>query len=385
MRGSGTPTAHVSREGDARNDDRLVGRPSAGSLSKRGTAPAAIQTHLRMPRTLRLPRRSTAPSIKQVQAVQRVVRWYFRTAFGRWEGPGVLPFYCDAQRVGHFAVDQAQLAAAQPNALFRLLVMLSMYQGRRDSLLMAQQRQMSRQAVALLTSRTVLSRRVARSQCQWLRPAADFERGCTVAKVGFEVDCKERPGRDCHVKEASAVLGRMGDMGKLPTSAWRQLGHGTAFTRLLDDVRAAASESGQRARLAVDRLTAVWRIGRKLATLYVSILSTPQLAPGLSPWHPHLDGHELVVIDSNVQRLVDALRGTASVRTYGAREAWIRSISARIDLTQFASSMPSYSPRIVQQALYWFGSRSNRIAYGDPCTARGCGDCDRTLCPFSNQ
>lgn len=295
------------------------------------------------------------------------------------------PFYCDQERVGHFAVDHQELAEGHPNALFRLLVLLAMYQGRRDTLLMAHQRRMSRQSVALLTSRRALSRGVARSRCHWLRPGADFEHGCSVAKVGAGVDCRERPGSACHVKETSVVLGRMGDMGKLPTSAWRLLGDGSGFTRLLDQVLASAAEPGQRAQLAAERLSAVWRVGRKLATLYVSILSTPQLAPGLSPWHPLLDGHALVVIDTNVQRLVDALRGAGTSRTYTAREAWIRSIAADIDLTQFSSAVPKYSPRLVQQAMYWFGSRSNRVAYADPCAVQGCGDCDSRVCPFTRK
>ena len=39
------------------------------------------------------------------------------------------------------------------------------------------------------------------------------------------------------------------------------------------------------------------RVGRKLATMFVSALSTPALAPGLTPWFPDIDGNELVVVD----------------------------------------------------------------------------------------
>src|SRR5208283_2884813 len=42
--------------------------------------------------------------------------------------PGVLPFYCDPDRVGRFAVDPRALAAGEDNALFKLFVGLSMYQ-----------------------------------------------------------------------------------------------------------------------------------------------------------------------------------------------------------------------------------------------------------------
>ncbi|HPA52559.1 MAG TPA: hypothetical protein PLP50_13255, partial [Thermoanaerobaculia bacterium] len=31
-------------------------------------------------------------------SLRSIVVWYFREVYGRFEGPGVLPFYCDPER-----------------------------------------------------------------------------------------------------------------------------------------------------------------------------------------------------------------------------------------------------------------------------------------------
>ncbi len=119
--------------------------------------------------------------------------------------------------------------------------------------------------------------------------------------------------------------------------------------------------------------------------MFVSALSTPALAPGLTPWFPDIDGNDLVVVDTNVARAVDALREPGAAKTYGARVRWVRDQAARLDLRMFRPGLPSYSPRLVQQALYAFGSKSNRIARGDDCSRRRtpCIRCAPDLCPFA--
>jgi len=57
--------------------------------------------------------------------LERIVGWYLATAFGRWEGPGVRPFYADPAKVGRFAVDLKAVAARDPDALFQVLVTLA--------------------------------------------------------------------------------------------------------------------------------------------------------------------------------------------------------------------------------------------------------------------
>ena len=119
--------------------------------------------------------------------------------------------------------------------------------------------------------------------------------------------------------------------------------------------------------------------------MFVSAVSTPALAPGLTPWFPDVDGNELVVVDTNVARAADTLRPPGAAKTYEARQRWVREQAEHIDLRHFHPDVPSYSPRLVQQALYAFCSRSNRGARGDECVnaEAPCGRCTPALCPFA--
>lgn len=174
-------------------------------------------------------------------------------------------------------------------------------------------------------------------------------------------------------------------MGKLPTSAWLRLWKDGGVREVLADVCRAEAAPTKRAALLVERFAKVHRVGRKLATMFVSALSMPALAPGLTPWFPDIDGNELVVVDTNVARAVDTLRLRGAEKSYEARERWVREQAERIDLRQFHPEAPQYSPRLVQQALYAFCSKSNRVARGDECASAEtpCGSCAPVLCPFA--
>lgn len=295
-----------------------------------------------------------------------------------------VPFYCDPARIGAFAVRPDDLVARDEAALFRLFVALSMYQALRDVVIMRQQHSLSQASVRVVSDLCLVERSVGSHHCPLLRSDNMFEDGCDVSKVGEVVDCGTCPGSGCHVKEATVVFKRMGDMGKLPTSAWLRMWKGGGVGAVVADVCREEASPTKRAALLVERFTRVHRVGRKLATMFVSALSTPALAPGLTPWFPNIDGNELVVVDTNVARAVDALREPGAARTYDARERWVREQAAMIDLREFRRDLPSYSPRFVQQALYAFCSKSNRTAQGDPCARRAkpCVACAPLLCPF---
>lgn len=318
-------------------------------------------------------------------SLQRVVAWYFAHIYGVTEGPGVLPFYCDARRVGRFAVEPRALAAGKDDALFKLFVGLSMYQARRDVLIMRQQRAMSAATVAKFASRQRLRQLVAKTDCDRLTSAAAFDPGCDVAKIEGVVDCGYRPGLACPVKDATVELRRMGDSGKLPTSAWLHHWKEGGLKAVLGEVFEAERDPARRADLLVARFARVHRVGRKLATLFVAAVSTPALAPGMTPWFPAVDGAALVVVDTHVARAIDALRPAGAPLTYEARVRWLKRQAARLDLREFHPSVPSYAPRLVQQALYCFGSRSNRTEGGDECLGRSspCAACVPRLCPFA--
>ncbi len=318
-------------------------------------------------------------------SLRRVVAWYFDHVYSVTEGPGVVPFYCDPLRVGRFAVDPRALADGRDAALFKLFVALSMYQARRDVLIMRQQRAMSASVVSALSSPERLALLLSETECAHLAAPAAFDSGCDVAKLGSFVDCASRPGLACPVKDATTHLRRMGDSGKLPTSAWLHHWKDGGLRALLTEVREAEPDPGRRAELLVESLARVHRVGRKLATLFVAAVSTPSLAPGLTPWFPEIDGTALVVVDTHVARAIDALRRPGAPSSYEARARWLKKQAAVLDLREFHPNVPSYAPRLVQQALYSFGSKSNRTDAGDPCAPEGapCRACVPRLCPFA--
>jgi hypothetical protein len=353
-----------------------------GSRTSSNSGPTAGRTGV-----LQLRRNRDLASRETKQAVLRhVLGWYFGVAYGPLEGPGRTPFYCDPGSVGPFAVVPDDLAAGDDDAIFRLFVTLSMYQALRDVVIMRRQRSLPRQAMRALADAGFVGRSVTKHSCPVLRTPEAFEQGCDVSKNGEVVDCGRFPGARCHVKDATAAFNRMGDMGKLPTSAWLRLWKGGGLRKVLANVCSDEASPNERARQLVERFARVHRVGRKLATMFVSALSTPALAPGLTPWFPDIDGNELVVVDTNVARAVDTLRPPGAPKTYDARERWVLDQAALIDLRRFRSDLPSYSPRLVQQSLYAFCSKSNRIDRGDTCAehATSCAGCAPALCPFAS-
>lgn len=313
------------------------------------------------------------------ETTRAVVGWYVQRGHDQSE-----PFYCDPARVGAFAIAPRELAAGTDNAIFRLFVGLSMYQALRDVVIMRRQHSLTAASMRIVADLESLRRSISRHECPKLRSAEEFEVGCDVQKRRNVVDCGTCPGVACHVKKGTVVFNRMGDMGKLPTSAWLRVWKPGGVRKLLAEVCREESAPTKRAILLVERFARVHRVGRKLATMFVSALSTPALAPGLTPWFPRVDGNDLVVVDTNVARAVDTLRPAGEPKTYDARERWVRLQATAIDLREFRADFPAYSARVVQQALYAYCSLSNRRAAGDECSQEhaACASCVKALCPF---
>lgn len=318
------------------------------------------------------------------ESLRRVVEWYFRHAYGRWEGPNLLPFFCRRDVVGHFAVDPAGIESGDDSALFKLFVCLAMYQARRDIVIMAQQKAYSTSAVRKLSSLSELRSFIRNRHCACLSDAATFDRKCDVQMIDGKANCTFLSNAPCRVKDAGKLLRRMGDMGKLPTSGFLHLWISGGIHQVFLDIEAETSDPGSRAALLVQRISSVFRVGRKLATMYVSALSAPALVGGLGPWYPSVDGYSLSVIDTNVARGINVLQGNQIENSYGARVAWIEQHARNIDLKYFDRELPSYAPRIIQQAVYVFSSSSNRQARGDPCQSDECDLCVPGLCPRGN-
>jgi hypothetical protein len=315
--------------------------------------------------------------------LERIVAWYLRTAFERWEGPGVQPFYADPARVGRFAVNLDAVAARDPAALFHVLVTLAAYQSRRDVDIMAIQQAMpARQAIAMTSPRR-LRVLVEQTPCPNLRDAGTFDRACDVRRdfARDRTTCDTRPRTACHVKDATTAIGRMGDLGKTPTSAWLHLGP-AGLSRWFDEACAAHRDPHVRAANMIERVSAIYRIGVKLASMFVSALSVPELGIGAAAWAPELDGSRVVVVDANVGRAIRTWRRGRGAGTYVANARWFVEASDEINLSRLRTGLPRSSPRFVQQAVYLFRSRFNRIAHQDACAREACLECPSSLCPF---
>lgn len=130
---------------------------------------------------------------------------------GRPGGAARASSVSDPARVGHFAVAPADLASGSETTLFRLFVGMSMFQARRDVVIMAQQRAMPRDAVLALTSPARMREAARASPCLQLANATTFDEGCSVRKARAGMTCDHHPSADCHVKQASSLLRRMGD------------------------------------------------------------------------------------------------------------------------------------------------------------------------------
>jgi hypothetical protein len=179
------------------------------------------------------------------------------------------------------------------------------------------------------------------------------------------------------------AIGRMGDLGKLPTSAWLHLGPG-GLARWFDEVCAAKRDPHARAAQMIERVAGIYRIGVKLASMFVSALSVPELGISVAAWSPELDGSRVVVVDANVGHAIRWWRRGRGTDTYAARARWFVAVAREINLTRLRAGLPRASPRFVQQAVYLFRSRSNRIAHGDACAASRCSACPSSLCPFQS-
>src|SRR5690606_33970559 len=123
-----------------------------------------------------------------------------------------------------------------------------------------------RTSMRVVADAALVRRSIARHHCPALRSVEAFEEGCDVRKDGDIVDCKTCPGATCHVKDATVVFNRMGDMGKLPTSAWLRLWKDGGVRALLARVCRDELSPTKRAVLLVDHFASVHRVGRKLAT-----------------------------------------------------------------------------------------------------------------------
>lgn len=169
----------------------------------------------------------------------------------------------------------------------------------------------------------------------------------------------------------------------MPTSAalvLRESGAGDLrglYERALRGRRTLADRS---AALEAD-LSRAWRISQKIACMFLSAVSNPDLARGLAPWTDGLDWRRFVVVDSNVDLFLASI-GYTGGSSYDARRDFVRAVAAEIDLRAESAKVRADNPRIVQQAMFVFMSASNRRASPNDCMRAAppaCSECPAAL------
>lgn len=332
------------------------------------------------------------PSRAQVAATSAVVRWYVATHFGSSDDAGVTMMFCDPQRVGSFAVTPEAIAAGDGAALFKLLVTTAMFQRRQDVQILRILRGIKRRDALELTSARRLLRLVDRAGCEHAASNEALQGACDLSKdpttrIGC---CSANPMVSCHMKRHTVLLKRYGHFGKVPTSLALLLRDAKVqdLSALREAVLLGVTDPLERARALEAALSRAWRVNQKIASMFLSMVTNPDLSPGMTPWRDGLDWTYYVVVDSNVDLFLESI-GYRGGKSYDHRREFVRELARRIDLSELDARLQPFNPRVVQQALYLFMSAANRRAARQDCMHAGadeCGRCERSLrrrCPVA--
>lgn len=323
------------------------------------------------------------PTATQIERATLVTRWYLDHYHDTAEDIGVARMFTDRARLGHFAVPLEPLRTGQPEALFRALMATVMFQRRQDLQIMRVLQSIGADDAAEITSTPALLRLADGCGCPHAVGLEQLLSGCDLRKdVDGQGACTAEPSLRCAPKRHAVLLKRYGHFGKVPTSLALMLRlHGVED---LVELRSLAISSSSGPAEAAERLEGMlcraWRVSDKIAAMYLSMLTNPDLCPGISPWSAGLDWTRWVVIDSNVDLFL-AWLGYDGYGTYDARRTFLQSLATHIDISSMKAGMHAYNPRIVQQAAYLFMSGTNRRALTQDCS-RITGACLRCPAPL---
>ncbi len=318
------------------------------------------------------------PTTWQTRRARAIVGWYLSRYHGTAADVGTAAMFLDADRVGAFAVRREDLEAGEPAALFRILVATAMFQKRADQQILRVLQRIHPEDARVLGSMETLLALADNSPCPHLRSTEALRRGCDLTKdPGGRGICGQRPDAPCHLKRHTEQLKRYGHFGKVPTSiafAVREAG-AADLAALREKVLREHTDPIRAAWALHEALCGAWRVDQKIAAMFLSMVSNPDLSPAVVvPWIVGLDWTQYVVVDSNVDGFLRAT-GYPGPWTYDARRAFLMALAELVDLTGMRAGLSRYNPRLVQQALYLFMSRLNRRASGLDC--EGEGRCDR--------
>jgi hypothetical protein len=320
------------------------------------------------------------PTRQQVVAAQAICAWYLSLYHDTPADLGVPATFMAHELVGEFAISPEEFRTGASPALFRLLVATTMFQRRQDQQVLRILRGMSRDQVSELTSPRRLVSLAEQCACPRARSQATLISECDLYKDDLRRGtCRAAPQVECHLKRHAVWLKRYGHFGKVPTSAALMLQE--AGARTVSDLYRSCLKNHDsprdRAQALEATLSNTWRVSQKIAAMFLSVLSNPDLG-SVSPPFRDLDWTYFVVIDSNTDLFLRSIRYVGPW-TYAARREFIWGLAAQIDLSKHKSTVSPYNPRIVQQAAYVFMSRSNRRASLRDCWRIGPGNCSR--CP----
>jgi hypothetical protein len=333
---------------------------------------------------------SARPRARQVAATKAVVRWYLDQHFRGPSDPGVVAMFCDPARVGSFAVDRRALRAGDGSALFRLLVATSMFQRRQDVQILRILQGMEASDAAEISDAERLLALVDEGGCAHMRTARVLAEVCDLDKDAKTRKgcCNANPLVACHLKRHTVLLKRYGHFGKVPTSIALMVRESGAedLPELRRLVMKRERDPLARAQALESELSRAWRVNQKIASMFLSMITNPDLSQGLAPWTRGIDWTYYVVVDSNVDLFLASI-GYNGLATYDARRDFVRELARGVDLTEFDGALQPYNPRLVQQAMYLFMSSANRRAAEKDCmhlAPASCGACPsavRQRCP----
>ena len=238
--------------------------------------------------------------------------------------------YTDPGQVGHYAVSPEALRSGDPGALHRVLLATVMFQRLRDVYVLRILRSVPAGEVTLFARPTELQELADATPCCMLRSSAVLASGCDLSKDPDTKNgrCSVSPEVDCALKRHTEVLGRYGHFGKSPTSVALVLRE--AGVSDLAELYSAAVD-GRTPEAAsqwiLSELSRAWRISEKIGSMFLSLVSNPDLFPG-APWTEGLDWRQFVVVDSNVDLFLGAV-GYTGRRSYGSRAAFVAALARK--------------------------------------------------------
>jgi hypothetical protein len=221
-----------------------------------------------------------------------------------------------------------------------------------------------------------------RCECAHIRSTTALAEQCDLSKDPRtrEGTCAANPDVTCHLKRHTVLLKRYGHFGKVPTSIAlmvREAG-GADLAGLRLAVLDRIADPLDRARTLEAELSRAWRVNQKIASMFLSAVSNPDLSRGLSPWSQGIDWTYFVVVDSNVDRFLASVRYRGG-SSYDSRREFVRILARTIDLAKLDASLHAFNPRLVQQAMYLFMSAANRRVAATDCMHAGLSACAK--CP----